>query len=398
MTASRLRPAWRVDSHNHVATYQCGDRIFAEGSEGDEFFIVVTGLVGLSKEIDGAQKELHRIGPGEIFGEIAVISSAPRSASAIALEPDTSVIAVDKARFLYLVGQHPGFAVLVMQTLSRWLRNKGDDPDIASPTAELNERMRAGAPCTAVPIEDDVWQCRSRSRSCNSYLFKGRDRTVLIDAGLNSGFEALAACLTSLGLEPVEIDTIILTHEHFDHIAAVPRFAGRRVVAAHRLAAHKIANGDDFAILRGAFGEAATDFTIEMIVDEGDVIDTGSHRLRAFHTPGHSSGSISLFEERQGLLITGDTVLAGGNLGGVFGSGNISDMIDSLETLGGLGAKLHLPGHGPLSTEPAKDIERALAISRQLLSDTRILFETLNAQDSINKVILSLRDLNRSFA
>jgi len=73
-------------------------------------------------------------------------------------------------------------------------------------------------------------------------------------------------------------------------------------------------------------------------------------------------------------------------------------MIDSLETLGGLGAKLHLPGHGPLSTEPAKDIERALAISRQLLSDTRILFETLNAQDSINKVILSLRDLNRSFA
>lgn len=137
---------------------------------------------------------------------------------------------------------------------------------------------------------------------------------------------------------------------------------------------------------------------IEMIVDEGDVIDTGSHRLRAFHTPGHSSGSISLFEERQGLLITGDTVLAGGNLGGVFGSGNISDMIDSLETLGGLGAKLHLPGHGPLSTEPAKDIERALAISRQLLSDTRILFETLNAQDSINKVILSLRDLNRSFA
>jgi hypothetical protein len=46
----------------------------------------------------------------------------------------------------------------------------------------------------------------------------------------------------------------------------------------------------------------------------------------------------------------------------------------------------------------AKDIERALAISRQLLSDTRILFETLNAQDSINKVILSHRDLNRSFA
>ena len=83
MTASRLRPERRVDSHNQVATYQCGDRIFAEGSEGDEFFIVITGLVGLSKEVDGTQKELHRIGPGEIFGEIAVISSTPRSASAL---------------------------------------------------------------------------------------------------------------------------------------------------------------------------------------------------------------------------------------------------------------------------------------------------------------------------
>jgi hydroxyacylglutathione hydrolase len=163
------------------------------------------------------------------------------------------------------------------------------------------------------------------------------------------------------------------------------------------LAAHKISNGDDFALLRAAFGEAATDFAIDTILDEGDLVDTGSHRLRVLHTPGHSSGSISLFDEDDLLLVTGDTVLAGGNLGGVFASGNISDTIDSLEILGTLGAKLHLPGHGPISNEPTKDIERALAMSQQLLSETRILFETLNAQDSINKVILSLRDLNRSF-
>jgi CRP/FNR family cyclic AMP-dependent transcriptional regulator len=149
MTAPHVSPASRVESRNNVTTFRRGDLIFAEGSQGDEFFIVITGLVGLSKVVDGVQKELHRIGSGEIFGEIAVISSMPRSASATALESDTSVIAVDKARFLHLVGQHPGFAVLVMQTLSRWLRNKGDDTDIASPTAELNARARADAPCAA---------------------------------------------------------------------------------------------------------------------------------------------------------------------------------------------------------------------------------------------------------
>ena len=88
-------------TRQHFAKYQRDELIFAEGSEGDEFFIVVTGRVGLSKRVDGRQELLHQIGPGELFGEIAVISSTPRSASAYALEPDTSVIAVDKARFLH---------------------------------------------------------------------------------------------------------------------------------------------------------------------------------------------------------------------------------------------------------------------------------------------------------
>ena len=51
------------------------------------------------KRVDGRQELPHQIGPGELFGEIAVISLTPRSASVSALEPDTSVIAVDKARF-----------------------------------------------------------------------------------------------------------------------------------------------------------------------------------------------------------------------------------------------------------------------------------------------------------
>ncbi len=382
-------------TRQHFAKYQRDELIFAEGSEGDEFFIVVTGRVGLSKSVDGRQELVHQVGPGELFGEIAVISSTPRSASAYALEPDTSVIAVDKGRFLYLISQHPGFAVLVMETVSRWLRKKVDDPKITSSTAQLNDRMQRTPACTVVPLEDRVWQLRTKSRSCNSYLFRGRRKTILVDAGLNAGFDALKGCLNSIEVSPDAIDTIILTHEHFDHIGAVPRFTGCRVVAAHRLTAHKIASGDDYAILRGSFGEVAADFGIEMILDEGAVIDTGDHRLRVFHTPGHTSGSISLLEERRGLLITGDVVLAGGHLGGVFGSGSISDTIYSLDTLGALRARLHLPGHGPPSTEPARDIERALVTCRQLLSDTRTIFETLSGQEGINKIILSLRDINR---
>ncbi len=76
------RRAERNGLRNHFETYRRDELIFVEGSEGDEFFIVITGLVGLFKEIDGKQRELHRIGPGEMFGEIAVINATPRSASA----------------------------------------------------------------------------------------------------------------------------------------------------------------------------------------------------------------------------------------------------------------------------------------------------------------------------
>jgi CRP-like cAMP-binding protein len=181
-------------TRQHFAKYQRDELIFAEGSEGDEFFIVVTGRVGLSKRVDGRQELLHQIGPGELFGEIAVISSTPRSASAYALEPDTSVIAVDKARFLYLISQHPGFAVLVMETVSRWLRKKVNDPKITSSTTQLNDRMQRTPACTVVPLEDRVWQLRTKSRSCNSYLFRGRHKTILVDAGLSACFDALKGC------------------------------------------------------------------------------------------------------------------------------------------------------------------------------------------------------------
>jgi hydroxyacylglutathione hydrolase len=224
-------------------------------------------------------------------------------------------------------------------------------------------------------------------------LFKGPIRTVLIDPGLLSTFDHLATCLNSIGVSPEAIDTILLTHEHLDHVGAVSRFIGRRAVAAHPLTATKIVNGDKFAMIGASYGEDLIEFRVNDFLREADVIDTGAHRLRVLHTPGHSSGCISLLEEQSGILVTGDLMLSGGHLGGVFGSGNISDMIYSLERVGTIGAKLCLTGHGRLSEEPTKDTERALTTCQKILSETRAIFDTLNAQDSTSQFFLTLRDL-----
>ena len=72
--------------------------------------------------------------------------------------------------------------------------------------------------------------------------------------------------------------------------------------------------------------------------------------------PGHTSGSICLYERSRALIVTGDTVLARGTLSVVTQNGSSGEHLESLERLASLRARLLLPGHGPLSDDPAADI------------------------------------------
>lgn len=242
---------------------------------------------------------------------------------------------------------------------------------------------------------DNVYQFRFKSRSANAYLVKGTSRTVLIDVGLASQFPYLEEGLRHLGCSPADLDMVILTHEHLDHIGATHFFMGRTIIAAHRLAANKIALRDDFAMLRKMFNEPNEPIHIDIWLEDGNIIDLGNFRLRVLYTPGHTSACISLFDQDQGLLFAADALMAGGVMGGIFGSGSISDYIGSLERLKGLDAKLLLSGHGRLSATPHQDVELAIARSRALLSDTGLLFDALDARENFEPLMQSVRDLNK---
>ena len=89
--------------------------------------------------------------------------------------------------------------------------------------------------------------------------------------------------------------------------------------------------------------------------------------------------------------------MKGGPIGGIFGSGNISDMIYSLNKLKSLSPHLLLPGHGPLSTEAGEDIRLTVARCHTLLTNSQEMFDVLRENDSVNVVMSCYRDLNRSF-
>jgi hypothetical protein len=66
---------------HYIAKYQENELIFAEDSEGEKFFIVITGRVGIFKGGNGRNQLLHEVSPGQLFGEIALINSMPRARS-----------------------------------------------------------------------------------------------------------------------------------------------------------------------------------------------------------------------------------------------------------------------------------------------------------------------------
>ncbi len=82
---------------------EAGQRVFGEGDDGDEVFVVRSGRVRITKAISlDAQRTLAVVGPGGIFGELAMVDAGPRSASAIAAEA-SEVLAIDRESFQRLI-------------------------------------------------------------------------------------------------------------------------------------------------------------------------------------------------------------------------------------------------------------------------------------------------------
>ena len=102
--------------------FAAGSEIFREGDPGDGVFVVGDGLVEISGLVTGeARRVFSQLGPGEIYGEMAVIEHRPRSATATALV-DTSVYFIPRDEMLALLQRSPASAFNVLQEISRRLR------------------------------------------------------------------------------------------------------------------------------------------------------------------------------------------------------------------------------------------------------------------------------------
>src|SRR5258707_14829185 len=100
---------------------RAGGVIFREGEQADEFFVIKSGYV----RIQVGNRTMADLTADNIFGEMALIDSEPRSATAVAIT-DVELVPISEKQFLFLVSQTPYYALKVMRVLAR-VTNKAFD-------------------------------------------------------------------------------------------------------------------------------------------------------------------------------------------------------------------------------------------------------------------------------
>ncbi|MEI8178325.1 MBL fold metallo-hydrolase [Aestuariivirga sp.] len=155
---------------------------------------------------------------------------------------------------------------------------------------------------------------------CNMWLIHGRERNLLVDSGM--GLRPLKPEIAALAERPV---AAICTHCHFDHIGCAHEFdtrLGHRIEDADyttpsldRSCASNWIGAELLTALPHEGYELSsfrlTPAPLTGHIDEGDILDTGDRVFNVLHLPGHSPGSIALYERATRTLFSGDVIYDG---------------------------------------------------------------------------------------
>lgn len=214
-------------------------------------------------------------------------------------------------------------------------------------------------------VVEGVWWIPGRDRFLpDSHVYViGRPDSgdfSLVDCGLMEMGAYKLEELENGGIRLDQVKRIIMTHTHMDHIgclkellAAIPHAE----VWVHKDEAAYLERGDDRIVfgnrmfesmIRSQYSIADGLFTtkVHRQLEGGEVLQLGGLSFRVIHVPGHSVGSIGLFNEEHRLFMSGDTIYADGAIGRFdLYSANPAELKKSLDLIAELGVDILLPCH-----------------------------------------------------
>lgn len=183
---------------------------------------------------------------------------------------------------------------------------------------------------------------------------------VLIDCGSGFAFDRVIQNIEAAGFDPAQIKNLILTHCHVDHMGGAHLFRSRfgTHLTMHTLDADVVERADQIHTAAFCFNITFQALSIDTkITKEKESFHFGDHQLISLHTPGHTSGSISLY-----IDIDGTRVLFAQDIGAPLLKDfhcNPSQWMDSIQKLYALDADILCDGHSG-AYGPKRNVKRYL--------------------------------------
>jgi CRP/FNR family transcriptional regulator, cyclic AMP receptor protein len=144
-------------------TYGAGDVIFREGDDAKgEAFLLHIGRVEIRKLIGGEERLLNTLNKGALLGEFALFRNAPRSATAIAVEPVTLMV-IPANRLDHMVRSNPSLAVAIIRDLANRMLAAEDRAREAEARAAAAEERARDAEARAVAAEQRARDAEARA-------------------------------------------------------------------------------------------------------------------------------------------------------------------------------------------------------------------------------------------
>ncbi len=215
----------------------------------------------------------------------------------------------------------------------------------------------------------DIFTIPGRDYDSNVYVIVGAVPTI-IDSGTGFYSRMMLETIQKI-IKLDQIQQILLTHEHYDHVGGaqdiVQATKGAAKIFAHKDVVSKLKEGKStFAEMLGG---VMPKIKVDVPLIDGQQVSLGDQPFEVLATPGHSIGSLCFYGKKSEVLISGDTIFSHGGFGRYdFPGGDFNLLLHSIERLTKYKVKNLYPGHGPIVEANGDDhVFRALCSIRSLM-------------------------------